>query len=100
MSQDTPSFSIAIDQIVAEKGISKDKVLDTIEQAIAAAYRKDIGERGQDIRAEFNENDGSARVFKVMTVTEDEAIENPVAQVALTEALKNDAEATVGKEYV
>lgn len=100
MSQDTPSFSLAIDQIVAEKGISKDKVLDTIEQAIAAAYRKDMGERGQDIRAEFNENDGSARVFKVMTVVVDEEVENPVAQLALTEAQKNDPDAIVGKEYV
>jgi N utilization substance protein A len=97
---DTPSFSLAIDQIVAEKGISKDKVLDTIEQAIAAAYRKDLGERGQDIRAEFNEQDGSARVFKVMTVVADEEVENPAAQLALTEALKNDPEAVVGKEYV
>ncbi|OGY30686.1 MAG: hypothetical protein A3C02_02020 [Candidatus Andersenbacteria bacterium RIFCSPHIGHO2_02_FULL_45_11] len=100
MSQDTPSFSLAIDQIVAEKGISKDKVLDTIEQAIAAAYRKDMGERGQDIRAEFNENDGTARVFKVITVVVDEEVENPVAQITLSEAQKNDPEATVGKEYV
>lgn len=100
MSQDTPSFGLAIDQIVAEKGISKDKVLETIEQAIAAAYRKDLGERGQDIRVEFNEENGSARVFKVMTVVEDEAVENPAAQITLTEAQKNDGEATVGKEYV
>lgn len=100
MSQDTPSFSLAIDQIVAEKGISKDKVLDTIEQAIAAAFRKDLGERGQDIRAEFNEEDGSARVFKVMTVVTDEEVENPAAQIALTEAQTNDPEATIGKEYV
>ncbi len=100
MSQDTPSFSLAIDQIVAEKGISKDKVLDTIEQAIAAAYRKDMGERGQDIRAEFNENDGTARVFKVMTVVADEEVENPVAQITLAEAQKNDPEAAIGKEYV
>lgn len=101
MSQDTPSFSLAIDQIVAEKGISKDKVLDTIEQAIAAAYRKDLGERGQDIRAEFNENDGSARIFKVVTVVAtEEELDNPAAQITLEEATKNDTQATVGKEYV
>jgi len=94
------SFGSAIDQIVAEKGISKDKVLETIEAALAAAYRKDYGERGQDVRAEFNEDDGTARVFKVVTVVEDEEVENDVAQVGITEAKKNDKEAEVGKEYV
>jgi N utilization substance protein A len=95
------SFGSAIDQIVAEKGISKDKVLETIEAALAAAYRKDYGERGQDVRAEFNEEDGSARIFKVTTVIADDAeVENPAAQKTLAEALADDKEATVGKEYV
>ncbi len=100
MSQDTPSFSLAIDQIVAERGISKEKVLDTIEQALAAAYRKDLGERGQDIRAEFNEENGSARIFKVMTVAADEEVENPAAQISLTDAKVKDPDAELGKEYV
>jgi N utilization substance protein A len=95
-----PSFALAIEQIVAEKGISKEKVLETIEAALAAAYRKDHGERGQDIRSEFNEKDGSARIYKVMTVVPDEEMENPAAQIALSEAQKNDPEAVVAKEYV
>ncbi len=100
MADETPSFSLAIDQIVAEKGISKERVLETIEAAIAAAYRKDHGERGQDIRAEFNEEDGSARLFKVVTVVADEEVENAAAQVSITEAKEKDKEAEVGKEYV
>ncbi|MBI3255506.1 MAG: transcription termination/antitermination protein NusA [Candidatus Andersenbacteria bacterium] len=95
-----PSFGAVIDQIVAEKGISREKVLETIEAALAAAYRKDNGEKGQDIRAEFSEVDGSARIFKVVTVVEDELLENPAAQTSLTDAKKDDAEAVVGKEYV
>jgi len=121
--EETPSFGLAIDQLVAEKGISKEKVLDTIEHAIAAAYRKDNGERGQDIRAEFNEEDGSTRIFKVVTVVEDVVEDkasdadkaetddehrdeerrdeiNPAAQITLTEAKKEDKKAKVGKEYV
>jgi N utilization substance protein A len=35
-----------------------------------------------------------------MTVVEDDKLENPAAQIALTEAVKKDSEATVGKEYV
>lgn len=94
------SFGAAIDQLVAEKGISKEKVLDTIEAALAAAYRKDYGERGQDIRAEFDEQSGAARIFKVITVVEDEALENEAAQMNLETATKKDPEAVVGKEYV
>ena len=94
------SFGTAIDQLVAEKGISKEKVLDTIEAALAAAYRKDYGERGQDIRAEFDEQSGKARIFKVVTVVEDEALENEAAQMNLETAQQKDKEATIGKEYV
>lgn len=100
MADEQPSFGAAIDAIVAEKGISKEKVLETIEHALAAAYRKDYGERGQDVRAEFNEDDATARIFKIMTVVTDEEMENPAAQIALSEAQKADADATVGKEYV
>jgi transcription termination/antitermination protein NusA len=98
------SFGSAIDQLVAEKGISKDKVLDTIEHALAAAYRKDYGQRGEDIRAEFNEEDASARIFKVMTVVElaedQEEVANPAAELTLESAKKDDNEAEIGKEYV
>lgn len=106
MADETPSFGMAIDQIVAEKGISKEKVLETIEAALAAAYRKDFGERDQDIRAEFNEVDGSARLYKVITVVADkneegeEAEINEMAQLRLSDAKKDDPEAEVGKEYV
>lgn len=98
------NFAHAIDAIVAEKGISKEKVLDAIEGAIAAAFRKDFGERGQDIRAEFDEVSGKARIFKVVTVVDDppadEGVENEAAQMALSEAKKKDESAEVGKEYV
>lgn len=102
MADDTQnSFALAIDQIVAEKGISKEKVLDAIEGAIAAAYRKDYGQRGQDVRAEFDEVTAQTRIFAVVTVMADDVeIENPVAQVALAEAKKKDPAAEVGKEYV
>lgn len=98
------NFANAIDAIVAEKGISKEKVLDAIEGAIAAAYRKDLGERGQDIRAEFDEVSGQARIFKVVTVVADDppagGVENEAAQISLTEAKKKDDSAEAGKEYV
>ncbi len=94
------SVGSAIDQLVDEKGISREKVLETIEAALAAAFRKDYGEKGQDIRAEFSDVDGSARVYRVTTVVEEDSFDNPAAQILLSEATKQDKEAVIGKEYV
>lgn len=101
MADNDSSFALAIEQIVAEKGISKEKVLDAIEGAIAAAYRKDYGEKGQDVRAEFDEVTAKARIFAVVTVVADDpGVENPAAQITLSDAKKTDSEAEAGKEYV
>ncbi|MBU4512781.1 transcription termination factor NusA [Patescibacteria group bacterium] len=61
----------AIKQICEEKNISHDSVIDTIQQALAAAYRKDFGEKNQNIKCEFNAENGKIRVFDVKTVVED-----------------------------
>lgn len=67
----------AIRQIVEEKGLSYDSVMETIEAALAAAYRKDFGHKLQNIEAQFNTEDGSVRVWDVKTVVEDQEIEEP-----------------------
>ena len=71
-------FGSAIMQIAEEKGISKDKVVETIEAALAAAYKKEYGKKGQHIRAEFNEVNGSAKFFKVLEVVDESVKEFPV----------------------
>ncbi|MBI5037436.1 MAG: transcription termination/antitermination protein NusA [Candidatus Kerfeldbacteria bacterium] len=58
--------------ICEEKHISLDSVIETIEAALAVAYRKDFGEKNQNIKVTFNMEDGSARVFDVKTVVTDE----------------------------
>lgn len=65
----------AIRQICEEKGLSYESVLDAIEAALAAAYRKDFGEKNQNVEAEFNPEDGAVRVFDVKTVVEDMDLE-------------------------
>ncbi len=54
---DIKQFASAIKQIAEEKGIPEDKIVETIEAAIAAAYKKDYGEKSQVIRAKML-NDG------------------------------------------
>ena len=50
---DLKSFSQAIQQIADEKGISREKIFETIEMALAAAYKRDYGRRGQIVRAKM-----------------------------------------------
>lgn len=59
-------------QIADEKRIPLESVHHTVEAALAVAYRKDFGEKDQNIKVEFNLEDGSSRVFDVKTVVEDE----------------------------
>lgn len=65
----------AIRQIVEEKGLSYESVMETIEAALAAAYRKDFGHKLQNIEAKFHTEDGSVEVWDVKTVVEDQEIE-------------------------
>ena len=61
----------AIEQICEEKGISTESVIETIEAALAVAYRKDFGEKNQNIKVEFNPETAGARVFDTKEVVED-----------------------------
>ena len=58
---DIKQFVSAIKQISEEKGIPEASVLETIEAAIAAAYKRDYGKKGQIIRAKFNADERSAQ---------------------------------------
>lgn len=64
-------FGSAIMQIAEEKGIAKEKVIETIEAALAAAYKKDYGKRGQRIRAEFDAVSGDTKFFLVKDVVDE-----------------------------
>ncbi len=64
-------FGSAIMQIADEKGIAKDKVIEIIEAALSAAYKKDYGKRGQKIRAQFDAITGANRFFLVKDVVDE-----------------------------
>lgn len=61
----------AIRQICEEKGLSYESVLSTIEIAMAAAYRKDFGEKNQNVEVTFDPETGEIKVFDVKTVVAD-----------------------------
>lgn len=64
-------FDSAIAQICDEKGINKDKVMETVEVALAAAYKKDYGKKSQNIRAEMNKVSGGVDFYLVKEVVDD-----------------------------
>ncbi len=61
----------AIKQICEEKGLGYESVLTTIEAALAAAYRKDFGNKNQNIKVEFDPETGAMRSFDVKIVVRD-----------------------------
>jgi len=67
---DTKQFLSATKQIAEEKGISEASVLETIEAAIAAAYKRDYGKKGQIIRAKLDAESGEIDMTQVHYVVE------------------------------
>lgn len=67
---DTRQFVSAIKQIAEEKGVPEDKVVETIEAAIAAAYKKDYGQKGQIVRAKLNLETNDIKITQIKIVVE------------------------------
>lgn len=93
---DLKQMSTMVDIIAEEKGLPKETVLGIIEQAIAAAWRKDNGDRDMNVRAVLNTKTGEADVFVSREVIEDEIAYNPSTEIPLKEALKTKKDAKLG----
>ena len=65
----------AIRQICEEKGLEYESVIDAIQSALSAAYRKDFGDKNQNIEVEFDPATGESKVWDVKTVVEDMDLE-------------------------
>lgn len=65
----------AIRQICEEKGLAYESVIDAIQSALAAAYRKDFGDKNSNIEVEFDPATAQSRIFDVKTVVEDMDLE-------------------------
>jgi N utilization substance protein A len=87
-------LTLAVRTIAEEKNLPEETVMEVIEQAIAAAWRRDNGERDQDVRAELNVNDGNAKVYVRWTVVE--TVENPAAELTVDEAKDKKKDAAIG----
>jgi N utilization substance protein A len=67
---DIKQFMSAIKQIAEEKGIAQESVLDTVEAALAAAYKRDYGKKGQIIKVKLNSETGAMDITQTHYVVE------------------------------
>ncbi|QQG51328.1 MAG: transcription termination/antitermination protein NusA [Candidatus Saccharibacteria bacterium] len=87
-------LTLAVRTIAEEKNLPEETVMAVIEQAIAAAWRRDNGERDQEVRAELNTVDGTANVFVSREVVEEVGSES--VEISLEDARKVKADAEIG----
>ena len=86
-------FIKALDLIVAEKGIDRKIVVEAMEQALAAAYKK----KGGPARCVVNPDTGEMKLFSVRMVVPDEEFKDPRSQISLTDAKVRVPEIEVGE---
>jgi len=87
---------------LVERGIPREKILETIEMALAAAYKKDYGKKGQIIRAKFNTKVGKAEFFQVKIVV-DESMLKPAESETPEEDIqagREEPEEIVGEDGI
>lgn len=87
-------LTLAVRTIADEKNLPEETVLSVIEQAIAAAWRRDNGERDQEVRAVLNVNDGTAVVFVGREVVE--VVGSEAHEISLEDAKKVKKDAELG----
>ncbi len=64
----------AIKQISEEKNIPYESVIETIEAALASAFKKDFGDKNQNVKVTFHAETGDFEVYDVKTVVEDQEL--------------------------
>lgn len=95
MELDMKQLAVAIKAIAEEKNLPEDTVQEVVEQALAAAYRRDYGDREQEVRVTMNLNTGEVTAFVTKEVVKD--VTDAVVEISLAEAQKINAESAVGE---
>lgn len=68
---DIKALKLAIEQLESERRIARDRLVDAIEQSLAAAYKKEYGKKGQIVRAHIDLEAGTVDFEQVKTVVDD-----------------------------
>jgi N utilization substance protein A len=82
---DLRTFRSALEQLEVERGIPKSKIIETIELALAAAYKRDYGKKGQIIKAKFNPEIGKAEYSQIKIVVDESMLKEEEEAPTLAE---------------
>ena len=86
----------ALNQICSDKNVSPDQVLEAVKQAIATAYRKDYGNKEQEIRVVLREDQDMPSILLIKEIVEE--VENENFEISLADAVKLKPNAEIGSE--
>lgn len=68
---DLKVINSVLEQLEEERGIPRSKIIEAIEMALATAYKKEYGKKGQIVRAKFDSATGKTEFFQVKIVVDD-----------------------------
>ncbi len=94
MDLDIKQLALAVRTIAEEKNLPEDVVKEIVEQALAAAYRRDYGERDQEIRVNMNLNNGDVDAYISKEVVE--SVGDANFEISLTDAQVMKKNAKIG----
>jgi N utilization substance protein A len=95
MSVNQEELKQLIDMVCIERGLEPTEVMSAIEQSIASAYRKEIGEKEKNYKAEFDYKTGKYNLYEVTTIVEE--VENEFKEMNLIDARLYNPNAKIGE---
>ncbi len=109
---DIKVINSVLGELEDERGIPRERIIEAIESALATAYRKEYGKKGQIVRAKFDMNSGKAEFFQIKEVADESSVRmeeeenlederprfNPEHHIMLDDAKKIKRDAKVDDE--
>ena len=95
MEMDFKQLAVAIRAIAEEKNLPEETVQEIVEQALAAAYRRDYGDREGEVRVTMNLNTGSVDAYITKEIVKE--VQNPAYEISLKDAGVMRKDAKIGE---
>ncbi|HVU06534.1 MAG TPA: transcription termination factor NusA [Candidatus Paceibacterota bacterium] len=96
---DLKTIHSVLGQLEEERGIPKEKIIEAIEMALATAYKKEYGKRGQIVRATFDLSTGATEFFQVKIVVDDTKVLDIPEEEEMPELAADDERVRYNPEH-
>ncbi len=95
-SKDAKVFLEALEELEKEKGISKENLLLTVEQALLAAYKKNYGEE-ENVEVVIDRETGDVKIYEIKTVVPTEDLYDAAVEISYDDALEIKKRVKIGE---